>query len=103
MDSKSDRAILLQSIKQRCRHESNFWLSWIQRLFYTFKFVVCWVMNWQPDYSSFNTYDYNSVRVAVYNSGNFAAPGEPTVHWFEEVRVMRGLGDWKFFFNSDSD
>jgi hypothetical protein len=88
-------------LAQHCRSEREYYLSPAQRWLYALKAIICLLLN---RWDCCGKLDYlDSVSVAYTGGGVYAPPSEPTVHWFEELRVGEGLRRWCVFIDSDSD
>ncbi len=69
--------------------------------FYRFKALICILLNREPA-PDLDIYEH--VHVTYTGGGSYAAPGEPTVHWFQAIVVGYGVfRNWWCTEYSDSD
>lgn len=87
-------------LKHRCDCEPEYSLYRIEKWFYTFKAIICLLLNREP-----NQYRYGDfIYVATIRGGVYYPPSEPTVYWAEWQVVGIGLfKNWWAMQYSDSD
>lgn len=95
--------LIRMALEQRCAAEGNWCLNRAQRLFYTFKLVVCIVLRRmaKPNreggvfFSMAYFYD-DPVTVAVWNEVQYGTPDGTEFMW-DQVVVGHGLwADWRY-------
>ena len=109
MNRRIDRIVVLldmiwAALSQRARCELDPQLSRLDRWFYTFKLIVCLLIDRELDYDNVATSDIvdNAVCVCITESGvQGSSPSSPAVHWFYYLGVGVGiLHNWHYIQDS---
>lgn len=89
--------VIRTALKQHANHYQDYSLTFIQKWFYTFKFVICWFLPTRPNE------DYpDVVEVAIFNGRYYYSESCSNAYSWEYLAVGHGiLKNW--FAYSDGD
>jgi hypothetical protein len=90
---KKNEKIWKEILKQHCSEEDGEYLSILEKIFYTFKALTCYLLGREK-----NIEDLDNPLICVFGYST-GFNGEFTTQDWTELRVGKGLLNWHIYYN----